>query len=262
MPLSLGSWQRSQLESREQLGPARNRALPSDSAAAQHKPDLRLPALRLVGIRDRHYRARLSWLSSLGHIADRYVYQQDDWRFLAQAQTVFDVLIIHGDDLPRVTRILRSVRSVYQHKIVIVLLSAASPATTASLLQAGADEVMSRDWLPSEAALRTVALVRRAGACLRSNGRQARKCEPAMFEWLRGIHFTASERKLIAVLAGKLGAIVHPSELLRARRQPVEHRNLRALQVMLCHLRKKLPEGVRLESVRGYGYRLTHTPIW
>lgn len=253
MPISLASMHRTEINSLALPAPTSI----EESRAIADPLIWPTPMVRLVGLRDRNHFSRLEMFKSWTDTADVHHYREDDLRFLAQASLAFDVLVIHGEDTPRLKHVLQMSRAVFASKLIIVICPLPVAAEVATMLNHGADDVIAFSASALEVAARIRAHLRR-----RELARPARRgrLEPApgpLLQAMRAIRLTPLEQRLLAAFERRAGKLTPLSELMRAKRLPFSRRNFKGLQVSLCLLRRKLPAGYRIENVRGHGYMLT-----
>lgn len=118
--------------------------------------------VRIVGLRDRGFTRRLDWIADLFPEGELFPYDGLNIRYLAQAEKNFDVLLLHGDDIPRMSAIVRRWRQLLPSKLFLALCSSRSATNTAALLFAGADLVFGLDTPLALASAQTGALLSRA----------------------------------------------------------------------------------------------------
>jgi len=213
-----------------------------------------LPAdffVRIVGLRDRGSRRRREWLGQWAPVDDCHEYDGDDCKILSQSRRSFDAILIHGDDCARLARIVRRWRETLANKAIVVLSSQASPATTAALLQAGADNAFNLETSPVEAAAFMAALWRRMNVSVRSAG-AALPCEIGGPDRL----LTHSEQVIMTALAESPGQMVCYAKLLRRLNKPVSVDSIRSLQVLVSRIRKKCPDTMTIRMLARQGYAL------
>lgn len=252
MPISLASVHRADINSHALPGPTGMEECLSIAEPLAWPS----PLVRLVGLRDRNYYTRLERFKAWTDTADVHHYREDDLRFLAQASLAFDVLVIHGEDTPRLKHVLQVSRAVLTDKLIIVICPLVSVGEIAAILDLGADDVIPGSAPAAEISARIRVHLRRREQVQVSRRRTSAPTTGPVFQAMRAIRLTPGEQRIMAVFARRAGQITPLSELLRAKRLPFSARNLKSLQVSLCLLRRKLPPGYRIENVRGSGYRL------
>lgn len=151
---------------------------------------------------------------------------------------------------------------------VIVLTASASDADKIALLDAGADDYLTKPFSMGELLARIrVALRHRSesggGAPLQV---AALRLDPAARELLVGertVHLTPTEYALLVLFLEHLGKALTREQIIRAVWGD-DSNELNALRVHIAQLRKKLGPasavGLELETLPGVGYRLVETP--
>lgn len=219
------------------------------------------PAHLLVVDDDDRIRTLLKrYLSGLGH-AVTVAKNAAHARALIDS-LVFDLIILDvmmpGEDGVSLTKALRIERDT-----PIILLTARGDANhRIEGLSAGADDYLAKPFEPEELALRIAAVLKRArpapaadiltmGDCSWNVARQELRREGAL------VRLTQAECDLMVALAARPGATITREELARKAGVAMD----RSVDVQVTRLRRKLEddpsEPVFLQTVRGFGYRLT-----
>lgn len=199
-------------------------------------------------------------LAGLGYSLDRIGRDADVLRFLAREKC--DVLLrdVIADELPT----FAAVRRLRQHGWsipLIVLLENNEPEMRIQALEAGADDVTGKPFVCAELDARIKALLRRA----KNNGLQKIQCGLLFYDMIdRLFHvagvpliLTPREHAVLETLITQLGRVV--------RKQTIHHKvysldseaSAEAIEIYVHRLRRRLNvHGVRIVTVRGYGYRI------
>lgn len=208
-------------------------------------------AVRIVGLRDKAYDARMAWLQSWLPSPDTHVFSEDDTQVLSQVHAEFEVLVLHGADPDRMARILRDWRRVLTSKIIVAMPSPGNQPKHSALLNAGADAVIEVDTETPVAAAWLQSLISRTAA-FRAASRSVQQTVDTVAMKARA---TPLQRRLLAHLIANAGPVVPYADLLRALDKGNGDRGVRALHVAICNLRKKLPTSIRIVNIHGIGYQ-------
>lgn len=211
---------------------------------------------RIVGLRDRGNEQRVKWIASWIRWAEFDIYNSDDTRLFSQVDGCFDSVILHGDDARRLSRIAREFRSIFRSKILIVVLSASRPADRAALFRAGADLVFDIA-TPTVVAIACLRSIIRRVDIYRSKANRRDEAPASVVIGLPGAgSFTPYELIVLLELERNIGRTTHHSRLLHRLRKPVSDDSMRALYIIVCKIREKLPDMISVKTVRGLGYIL------
>lgn len=215
---------------------------------------------RFLEICDRNRRARRDWLGRFLSWSQEYQHLIGATQFLSQAEQSFSLLVVSGDDLRRVAKIVAEVHKAYPQKIVVPVLGSCLPADRATLLNRGADDVLHTSMNDREAAGRIYALFRRhEWVAHRSQdaATRARQVMAAIRPVTKG-HLSPRERQILCILLSRASGSSSYRTLARATGHRGESGGLKSLRVTISLLRKKLVGGLQITSVRGEGYALSY----
>lgn len=172
----------------------------------------------------------------------------------------FDVLIVGCNDAPRVTKMLRDYAHVARSKPKVLIVKGIAPTERAMALMAGFDDVFDYTRMqPEEAVARLRALRRRylihAEVLAREDLQAASLALVANVQAL-----TRSETKVLAALMRRRGRTVSYFALRVEIGGVGEIGSFNYLTVVVCHLRRKLREGVLIENEPRAGYKIVLKP--
>lgn len=230
-------------------------ANPSGEAGQGHAapavPSLADIAIRIIGLRDRNHLARSTWLREWMPLADARLFDRNDSQVLSQAQSSFDVLVLHGDDTARMARIIKEWRSVLSSKLIVAVAASLDSQVRANLLNAGADAALDLSTEQAVAGAWVHSLVARKGQL-----RQAPRPQQEIIDdvCLRS-RATRLQRKLITLLIGQVGLILPYADMLDELGKPNAPQHVRSLHVAMCNFKKKLPAEIKITNVQGVGYK-------
>lgn len=232
--------------------------LPALLADASAQPEPLLDAIRVVEIPDRGMSNRKRWLQDCLPSPQVYRFREGDVRYLAQVEESYGLMIVSGDDRPRLLSIVRNIRSVLPSKIVVAFLSHCSPEERTLFLRRGADDVLHLDMHPKEGAARLAALLRRkswAANKPEAIGTSKDRVALAVFSLCNGT-LPKQNRQVLAALFLRMGRVVSFAMLIGASRTSDHWPSKRQLMVLVCGIRKHLHPDYAIETVRGEGYKL------
>lgn len=235
---------------------------PATQIGIRPAPSYAEPVMKLLLIADETELAQslCHELAGLGYSLDRIGQDTDVLRFLAREK--FDVLLrdVAADELPT----FATVQRLRQHGWsipLIVLLTNDKPAIRIQALEAGADDVASKPLVYAELDARIKALLRRA----KNDGLQMIKCGLLSYDMIdrlfhlagTALNLTPREHAVLETLVTQPGRVV--------RKQTIHHKvyslgsdaSPEAIEIYVHRLRRRLDgHGVRIVTVRGYGYRI------
>ena len=186
-------------------------------------------------------------------------------RHLDPALIILDVMLPEIDGLD-VCKLLR--RDPATAQVPIIMLTAKAAEIDRVLgLELGADDYVTKPFSPRELVLRVKGLLRRKGDTVAEKGERIQVGELALdlprHEVLvagRRVDLTATEFKLVTVLAQRRGRVQSRDQLLR---DVWEYDNLidtRTVDTHMRRVREKLGKAAKyLETVRGVGYRFVES---
>ena len=173
---------------------------------------------------------------------------------------------LSGDELLKLVRRDRETGAVP----VLVLTAKREQADRIEGLELGADDYLTKPFSPRELVLRVDAILRRAradglapsgeGRILRAGDLRVNLGSMRVTLGDAEVQLTPTEFRLLATLLEKRGRTLSREQLLREawKADPVTARriNTRTVDMHIRRLRTKLdPDGARVETVRGFGYR-------
>jgi two-component system, OmpR family, phosphate regulon response regulator PhoB len=178
---------------------------------------------------------------------------------------VLDVMLpgLSGHDV--LTR-LRDREDEQHHVPIIVLTARREEADRVKGFELGADDYLTKPFSPRELVLRVAAILRRAHApAIAQPGRllSAGTIEVAVDANSvkvsgRVVELTPTEYRLLVCLIEKTGRVQTREQLLRAAWDVHADIETRTVDMHVQRLRSKLgPAGDQIETVRGFGYRIT-----
>jgi DNA-binding response OmpR family regulator len=186
----------------------------------------------------------------------------EDAAFLGETETYDAVVLDLG--LPRIDGIsvLQGWRQSGRGFPVLILTARDSWLDKVAGFKAGADDYLTKPFLPGEVALRLRALVRRAtghAAARVQCGCLAYDAQSGGFD-LAGqpLKLTAFESRLLATLVLRKEVVVSRADLNAGVYEYDADVDSNSVEVIIGRLRRKI-DPVRIETVRGHGYRLTGT---
>ncbi|MBF9152162.1 winged helix-turn-helix domain-containing protein [Novosphingobium jiangmenense] len=210
--------------------------------------------VRIVGLGNEGYAERLDWLLSWLSTTDIYRYRYGDWSYLLQSSRLTDIYILHGEDLTRMVRLVREIRSVLPSKAIICLYCTGGGGERAALLMAGADDVITRQCAKKEAAARVRAHTRRMQIRKAVSLKHERACGPSHADALSAIKLTYRETLMLQALISHSPVGISYDDLLDVVGGGRGVAKMNALRVAVSILRKKVARLLDIRSRSGFGY--------
>jgi two-component system response regulator PhoP len=183
--------------------------------------------------------------------------------FLAESNT-YDVVLLDLM-LPKMDgiQILTRIRQAGQHTPVLVLTARDDKESVVALLNAGADDYLTKPFDLGELLARTKALIRRGkgqpSPVLTIGDLQLNTVNRTVRRSDRAIMLTAMEYRVLEYLAHRPGAVVSKTELLEHLYDYNWEKFSNVIEVYISGLRRKLDDGSDrqlIHTVRGQGYIL------
>lgn len=216
------------------------------------------PQVRYLSFNDPSKSLRDAWMTLTFGNHENHAFVDGATSHLSVANSDFDALVVGGNDVRRMARIVRGADAILNRRVKIALVGGGNAQRRAQLITAGFDDVFDAEKMhPAEAAARIGAIWRRyqmrfaqERAVDQQETRLARICNPHVL--------TRRERRLLLLL---LGAKDHFGSYASLRREISEYHeeiSVEYLKVIVCLVRRKLTPGVRIVSVPLKGYQLQY----
>lgn len=211
---------------------------------------------RFVGLGDSSYALRIAWLDRWLTCEKDFLYRQSDTRLLSQADSSWDVIVLHGEDARRLAAILRDFRRVYRDKLMIAVLTSSTPALRAITLRAGADAVFSIDSPHEVAAAWLGSAMARQARMQDVKEAEERKLQSQLATSFGSSFFTPQESRLLSLFEDNAGRVVAYHAIARTMGRPLSDQCMRAMRTAICMLNKKIDVVASIRNHRGAGYML------
>jgi DNA-binding response OmpR family regulator len=190
-------------------------------------------------------------------------YDGQDGLFLAQANS-YDVILLDLM-LPKLDglQLLKQLRQGGQHTPVLVLTARDDKESVVALLDAWADDYLTKPFDLGELIARTKALIRRgkgqSSSVLRIGDVELNTANRTVKRGGKSITLTAMEYRVLEYMAHRPGAVVSKTELLEHLYDYNWEKFSNVIEVYISGLRKKLDDGSSrqlIQTLRGQGYML------
>lgn len=174
------------------------------------------------------------------------------------AVAILDVMLPDGSGMD----LCRSLRDGGCSMPILLLTARGGVGDRVAGLDAGADDYLAKPFAMAELVARVRALARRGPAFRSEAVRLGRlRFDVASREVTLGeqaLHLTAREFAIIEVLVRNVDRVVHREHLVEAVWGDPEQLTANSLEVLIARIRRKFGgEAVRLETLRGVGYKLS-----
>jgi DNA-binding response OmpR family regulator len=187
----------------------------------------------------------------------------EDGLFMAQANSydliILDLMLPVVDGL----EVLKQLRRTGKHSPVLVLTARDEKEWIVRLLNAGADDFVSKPFDLGELIARAKALIRRGAghgdAVLRVGGMELNTISHQVCCDGKPVELTAMEYRVLEYLAHRIGAVVSKSELLEHLYDYNWEKFSNVIEVYISSLRRKMESNLPaplIHTLRGQGYVL------
>jgi len=214
------------------------------------------PRVRAIHLCDHNLANRTFWLEAIFPQLESHAFRNDLAGAISQADSGFDVLIVHGDDVPRLASIVREARKLLPSKLIVAVLTHSGPSDRARMLRAGADDVIDLRMRSVEVEARILAMHARIHSRVAASRNPVKeevaKVPEPIVRAISGA--TPAELEIFVALYRATGRVVPYVELERAAAR--DQRTRRSLQVSVCKLRSRLSRSFAIQNIRGTGYKL------
>ncbi|NBC37099.1 hypothetical protein GTZ99_11075 [Novosphingobium sp. FSY-8] len=232
-----------------------------DRPAFQFDVDIIFPdemRVRYLSFNDYTAWGRTEWLKSVFHFYEEYGYSEQETNFVSTANSDYDALIIGGNDVNRIVKVLRTYAPILRNKLKLCLLSNTTPPKRARAISAGFDDAMDIDRIaPREATYRIRAMWNRY---LQSFQRHSE--EQQRFRRLAQIadvaRLTDREKEILINTVESKEQNISYRKIRNLLERPGTEITDKHIQVIACGMRKKMVNGFTLKCINGFGYKL-HT---
>jgi DNA-binding response OmpR family regulator len=199
---------------------------------------------------------------SAGYAVD-IVHDGQEGLFMAESNEydliLLDLMLPHIDG----TELLRRIRKAGQRTPVLVVTARDDKESVVALLNAGADDYVTKPFDLGELLARSKALIRRgkghSSPVLSSSGLEMNTVSRTVRRHGHPVTLTAMEYRVLEYLLHRPGAVVSKSELLEHLYDYNWEKFSNVIEVYISGLRRKLDDGSEkqlIQTVRGQGYIL------
>lgn len=220
---------------------------------------------RSVFLRDRLLGERNDWLAEIYGTLDQFRYFEHSTAPFSAAREAYDVFIGHGDDAPRLAKMLRRNRAILAGKVKVALMAQRAPGDRALLLTAGYDVVVDCRMPRAEYVARITAIHVRSYRHAPSVIGPLEDLRVVLRKYVAdnvGMNtLTENELLLLTRLAARKNLSVHCHELQRSATGHIPTRNRKSLCVAISRLRRKLAPAYRIVSDYMDGYVLADAVV-
>lgn len=214
------------------------------------------PRQRYLTLSDPGKARREGWLAVTFGRVEQHAYAANNTSYLSVAVTGFDGLIVGGNDLPRMIKIVRSGSAILARRMKLALLNGGSAQRRAQLIAAGFDDVFDTEKThPQEAQARVGAIWRRY--LMRFEHERIELNKEILLSRICNPHkLTDREKRLLLLLLTSEKNFALYRTIKRELSDYHEEISDEYLKVIVCLVRRKLMPGVRIVARAWQGYRL------
>jgi len=214
------------------------------------------PRLRYLAFNDPTKAQREAWLALAFDDIEQFPYSDTGTSYLSVATRGFDGLLVGGNDIQRMTRIIRRGGAMLARRMKVALVSGANSPRRAQLIAAGFDDVFDAEKThPMEARARAMAIWRRYLMRFDQERIEAQN-ETLLSRICNPYKLSPREKKVLLLLLKSEGNFATYAALKREVSDYHEEISDKYLKVIVCLLRRKLIPGVRIVSRTLKGYSL------
>ena len=214
--------------------------------------------IRYLSVNDAFSESRKIWMGDTFKHFEEFEYSENGSKFISVAEDDFDVLIVGGNDVRRICKIVRANQMILNRRLKISLMSKSSASRRAQVISAGFDDAIDVSRIaPMEAIARVNAMWARyqMRADRDSHDDMLRSRLDRISEYSR---LSDRERKILALFLEKGPGIISYFAMQQVASSSHETITFENLKVVICNLRKKLRDNVKIRSVHLRGYELVY----
>lgn len=210
--------------------------------------------VRYLGFGDQAAPRRSEWMDTT--FGNYQVCSQSEQLSHACSTSDFDILVLGGNDVPRLKRLLRDHLPALTNKVKLALVYQADIKTKSQLLMAGFDDVLDLARIaPPEGRARAASIWRRYMTS-RARTLEVEDSRSRVLALTRNGSLSPQEFKVVAALLERKGRVVSRHHLCQEMSRDWDEASEKHLRVVISVARRKLRDGVRIMARNGHGYEL------
>lgn len=214
--------------------------------------------VRYLTLNDQYSLIRKRWIQDVFSNYSEFDYSENATNFISIADDDFDVIIIGGDDIRRVNKILKMNQAIINRRLKISVMARSNAQRRAQVLSAGFDDVMDIVRVaPPEAVARISSMwMRYQARFFNENREKILNSRIEKFADLRDL--SPRERKIMAAFVENDRNCISYFSLRQLSSEGYDIITYENLKVIISKLRRKLRKNVNIRSVPLRGYELVY----
>ncbi|MEN9683656.1 MAG: hypothetical protein RLZZ427_1407 [Pseudomonadota bacterium] len=211
---------------------------------------------RYISINDTFRAQRDAWLEEYFPGVVAFNFSDDDTKALSRYPNGYGVLVVGGNDVARMGRFLKANRAALSGVVKICLTCGSTAQKRAQALHAGFDDVFDIEKMQGvEAVARVQAMRRRYQSAIELDNSKI-KTDRVVNEYAAVERLTDRERAIMEVLIADKHNFISYAKVQQICSDFHNQISFENVKVIICNLRKKLKDGVRIIAQPHKGYLL------
>lgn len=214
--------------------------------------------IRYISFSDAFRGQRDDWVGRAFGEVELFSYVDNDISPISRVTKPFDVLVVGGSDIARISKYIRSNAFALTNIVKVACVDNSNATKRAKLLLSGFDDVFDPATMADREARARLLGLRRRYELMADRSMRDQASEREFQRVTNGLPLGKKEKRLLSVLLDNRGTLLSYERIGEEVSGHVNDISRRHLAVMICNLRKKLREGVEINCVGGEGYMLCY----